>query len=106
MRKIVIFTLLLLVISFSGYAAENWKNYESGRNNIRLEGYKGQPGYIAFEDGNGTTLGYLFMSDAHLVFVSASAWDTSTTKLGSSSLYGQWLNGSATEDGASYSYEP
>lgn len=52
MRKIVIFTLLLVgLLSLNVYAFD-WRQAESGRYNIRLEGYKGQPGYIAFEDSS------------------------------------------------------
>lgn len=104
MRKIFVVTFLLVMFTVAPvYAAENWQNYESGRNNIRLEGYNGQPGYIAFEDGDGNVTGYLWMSDnGQLVFVSASAWDDTTQKLGVDfdglALDVDWSGG--------YTYEP
>jgi len=68
MKKIVLATFLLvafafLIISSNSYSAD-WSRYESGRNNIRLDGYQGQPGYIHFTDGNGNTIGYLYASIA------------------------------------------
>lgn len=73
--------LAFLVVAMLGmscgisYAAEDWTAYESGRDNIRLEGYHGQPGYIRFEDGDGTTLGYIWMdSDRGLVWCTPDAF--------------------------------
>ena len=98
MKKIAIFTLLLLAISFSGYATTDWNEFESGRNNIRLDGYQGQPGYISFTDGDGKVLGYLFASPRDsdgvvtLYFLSPGDIDLNDTKLGSQGGEGQLKN--------------
>lgn len=94
MRKIALIALLVAVaLGMScgiSFAAENWSKYESGRNNIRLDGYHGQPGYIAFYDGDGNLAGYLFASRdpntglVQLIFVSPDAF--STGGLGTQSL--------------------
>jgi len=61
MKKIILIALLLMaLVNYIAYAAEDWTQYESGTNNIRLDGYGGNEGYIAFGDGNGTVLGYLW----------------------------------------------
>lgn len=81
MRKIIVLTLLLvLAVPAVTFAATNWTKYESGTNNVRLDGYQGQPGYIAFGDGNGTIKGYLYYSsDAdELVWVTPDGLDMST----------------------------
>ena len=39
---------------------DDWSRYDTGYGNIRLDGYKSQPGYVAFTDGNGTIIGYLW----------------------------------------------
>lgn len=69
--------MLLLVIMFvfsSTCFAVDWSAYESGRNNIRLQGYQSMPGYIAFGDGTGTVLGYVWMSPTKgLVWCSATS---------------------------------
>lgn len=81
MRKIFVFTLLLMLVSSCAYAAD-WSKYESGRDNIRLDGYQGQPGYIEFTDGDGNTAGYMWISDTRgLVWSSPDAIDLTTTKL-------------------------
>src|SRR3990167_11516479 len=55
MRKIIVLTLLfVVVVPVLVFAATDWSAFESGRDNIRLEGYQGQPGYIQFQDGSGT----------------------------------------------------
>lgn len=85
MRKIIVFTLLLMFLAVPVFAATDWSDFESGRNNVRLDGYDGQPGYIAFTDGSGTVTGYLWMgldsSTEVLRYCSADAIDLTTTKL-------------------------
>ena len=85
MRKIIVFTLLLTFLAVPVFAATDWSDFESGRNNTRLDGYDGQPGYIAFTDGSGNITGYLWMgldgSTAVLRYCSADAIDLTTTKL-------------------------
>ena len=54
MKKIITLTLLMSFMAFPAFAATKWDEFESGRDNIRLEGYQGQPGYIQFQDGSGT----------------------------------------------------
>jgi len=83
--KKIIFTLFLMIavalIASTSFAAD-WSRYESGRNNVRVDGYDSQPGYISFTDGNGTVLGYIWMSpDRGLVWASADGVDLDTTKL-------------------------
>lgn len=80
-KRLIIFTLLFLCVAGVSFAAD-WSQYESGRNNIRLDGYQGQPGYIAFTDGSGNTLGYVFMSTGSgLVWKSAVGLDLRTEQL-------------------------
>ena len=83
--KKLIFTLLAIAvtaITVSPALAVDWSQYESGRDNIRLDGYQGQPGYIAFTDGNGTVLGYLWMDvDGRMRYCTKAAVDLTTTKL-------------------------
>lgn len=81
-KKVFVITLLFMLIVSIGYAAD-WSKYESGRNNIRLEGYQGQPGYIAFYDSDGSVAGYLWWSKNRdrLVVCTDSAIDLTTTKL-------------------------
>jgi len=65
MKKIFVFILLLVMgvcLSSTAVMAADWSAYESGRNNISLIGYRGQPGYIAFGDGDGGILGLVWMS--------------------------------------------
>lgn len=82
MKKTLIFTFLMSMLVFNTVFAADWSDYESGRNNIRLDGYDGQPGYIKFTDGNGTVRGYLWMSaDNTLVYCSRMAINQKTTKL-------------------------
>src|SRR3990167_4164240 len=86
MRKIIVLTLLfVVVVPVLVFAATDWSKFESGRDNIRLEGYQGQPGYIAFQNGSGTTTGYLWMgydgSTPVLRYCSADAIDLTTTQL-------------------------
>lgn len=88
MRKIIVLALLMVFVMPPVVFAVDWSQYESGRDNIRLDGYQGQPGYIAFTDGSGTVTGYLWMgSDSGatvLRFCSADAIDLTTTKLSDS----------------------
>lgn len=84
MKKIILIALLLMaLVNYIAYATEDWTQYESGKNNIRLDGYGGQNGYIAFGDGNGTTLGYLWWDATYgLVYASKGAQSLSSgTKL-------------------------
>jgi len=85
MRKIIVLTLLIMFVCTSVFAATDWSKFVSGRNNIRLDGYDGQPGYIAFTDGSGTVTGYLWMGLDGAVpvlrYCSADAIDLTTTKL-------------------------
>lgn len=78
-RKIVIFSLcLILLIGFSfcisnSYSAD-WSQYESGRNNVYVEGYDGQPGYVGFGDGSGTQGAIIWFDPARgMVFACYSA---------------------------------
>ncbi len=81
MKKIIAL-LVLMALCVTPVMAADWSKYESGRNNIRLDGYDSQPGYIEFTDGNGTTLGYIWMSaGGYLVFKIAANVDLTTTKL-------------------------
>ena len=63
MKKIVVL-LLIGTFCFAGlaYGAANWSKYESGTNNVRVDGYQGQPGYIAFTDGDGNIKGYIYFN--------------------------------------------
>lgn len=100
MGKIIVFALLLAMVLLpaSVYAAD-WSEYESGRNNIRLDGYKSMPGYIVFYDGDGNIQGYIWMSpDRGLLWCSPGAIDLTTTKL--SDALGVRVSGSYT--GAPY----
>lgn len=85
MKKYIVIALFLGLAVFalaSQSYATDWSQYESGRDNIRLDGYDSQPGYIAFTNGNGTTYGYLYCSsDYKLYFASTGAITLSTTKL-------------------------
>jgi hypothetical protein len=74
--------LASLYLANIGVAAD-WSQYESGRDNIRLDGYQGQPGYIAFCDGDGSLRGYLWWSDYHdrLVYASDGLIDLTTGQL-------------------------
>ena len=90
MKRIVTITVVLMVaavsVLFLAYAAENWRNYESNRNNIQLDGYLSQPGYIAFTDGNGTVIGYLYActdEDANGILYWAPGAISDTTQVGS-----------------------
>jgi hypothetical protein len=60
MKSLIALSLLIMFIISPVLAAEDWSQYESGRDNIRLDGYHSQPGYISFADGNGVVRGYLF----------------------------------------------
>ena len=84
MKKLIMLLLALMFVFTSTCFAADWSKYESGRNNIRLSGYQSQPGYIAFEDGDGTVLGYMWMSTGKgLVWCSATSGTSYT--LGSNS---------------------
>ena len=81
MRKIFVFTLLLMMITSSAYAVD-WSKYESGSDTIRLEGYQGLTGYIEFQDGNGNINGYVWVDSSNrLKICSPGALDLTTTKL-------------------------
>lgn len=76
--------LIAVVVIFSGvcFAATDWSQFETGTSNPRLDGYQGQPGYIAFTNGSGTVLGYIWMNaDGQPVFCTKAAIDLTTTKL-------------------------
>ncbi len=62
MKMLIVLTLLLM-LAMPVFAATDWDEFESGRNNIKLEGYQGQPGYIEFQDGDGNILGYLYWNE-------------------------------------------
>jgi O-antigen ligase len=82
-----IFALLLVLgVCFAAVPAMavDWSQYESGRNNIRLEGYQTQPGYAAFYDENEALVGYLYAhSDGNLYWTIATYTDLTSEKLGS-----------------------
>lgn len=81
MKKIIALLLIAVSIATTAFAAD-WSQYESGRNNIRLDGYDSQPGYIKFTDGNGTTVGYVWLDrNRGLVWCSPEALTHTTTKL-------------------------
>ena len=84
MKCIVLAILLGLLLVPTTIAATDWDEFESGRDNVRLDGYQGQPGYMAFTDGSGNTEGYIYWNDVadELYVVTASAFDT-TVALGS-----------------------
>ena len=75
MKKFLFALFSALIIFFIPGKAEavDWSQYESIRGNIRLEGYQSMPGYIAFGDGDGNILGYVWMSPGKgLVWCSAT----------------------------------
>src|SRR3990167_3826844 len=83
-----IFSLLggciLVFGSVSLARAADWSKYDTGHANIRVDGYAGQPGYVAFKNGLGTITGYLFMSEnSKLYFVTSTDLNLTTTQLGS-----------------------
>jgi len=82
MKKIVVL-LLIGTFCFCGVAfGADWSKYESGTNNVRVDGYQSQPGYIAFGDGNGAVLGYMWMdANGQVVYCTKAAIDLTTTKL-------------------------
>lgn len=84
MKKLILVLLISTLLALNAYAVD-WSQYESGRNNINLQGYKTQPGYIEFQDGSGNITGYLWMgydgSIPVLRYCSADAIDLTTTKL-------------------------
>ena len=85
MTKKLVILLLLLMMIFVGsnvYSATDWSQFESNRNNIGLDGFDGQPGYIKFTDGDGTTIGYLYASSNSLYWATVGDISLSTTKLG------------------------
>ncbi len=76
MRKFrIVLLAIFLMASMPGYSfAVDWSQYESIRDNVRLEGYQGMPGYMAFGDGDGNILGYVWMSPGKgLVWCSATS---------------------------------
>ena len=88
MKKMIILVLLVFVVAVvSIFAAEDWSQYESGRDNIRLDGYNSQPGYIAFADGAGTVRGYMFTStDYNLYYVTTGKITLKDTRLNSAAV--------------------
>lgn len=89
MKKIIIFTLLVMFVIASSAYAVDWSKYESGRNNIRLEGYNGQTGYIEFQDGDGNINGYLWIDSQGVLRIGTpSVLDFTTTKLDEDSTLG------------------
>jgi len=93
MKRMFISVLLMVVLVLcfgSNVLALDWSVYSSNRNNIRLDGYDSQPGYIAFTGGDGVTRGYLFMNEEgrlHILPLVSSgeettgAFDLTTTKI-------------------------
>ena len=92
MRKVIVAffaVVFFAVLCVSLYAAESvggrgqWSKYESGTNNVRVDGYQGQPGYISFVDDNGDVEGYLFWNALEdcLAVSTDEAIDLSTAKL-------------------------
>lgn len=81
-KRFLVFTLLVVFLAAPMLHAADWSDYESGRNNINLQGYQGQTGYIRFEDGNGNTTGYFWIgADGLPRYCSKDAIDLTTTKL-------------------------
>ena len=69
MKRSFLFITILVIGLFSltlfdAYGFD-WRQAESGRYNITLEGYKGQPGYVSFQD-SGSHQGVLFAHDKRL----------------------------------------
>ena len=82
MMKKFVFALLIGLVSIANLYAADWSQYESGRNNIRLDGYQAQPGYIKFTNGDGATVGYVWLDrNRGLVWCSPEALTHTTTKL-------------------------
>ncbi len=82
MKKILVFTLLIVLVFASTAYTADWSKYESGRDAIRLDGYKGQTGYIEFQDGNNNINGYVWVdSSSRLMICSPSQIDLTTTQL-------------------------
>jgi len=86
-RKFVISILLIAAFGVflwicSSSTAEDWSQYVSGRNNIRLDGYDGQVGYIAFTDGAGTVQGYLWAEGGQLMYITRGSVDLTAARLG------------------------
>jgi len=71
--KLVLLAFLMVMSFGSASFAVDWSQYESIRDNVRLEGYQSMPGYMAFGDGDGNILGYVWMSPGKgLVWCSAT----------------------------------
>lgn len=64
MKKLAFTLLIAISICFISNKAEavDWSQYESIRNNVRVEGYQDMPGYMAFGDGAGNVLAIVWMS--------------------------------------------
>lgn len=86
------FAVLAVVLAFftkASYTAESvngrgqWSKYESGTNNVRLDGYQNQHGYIAFTDGNGNIEGYMYWDTGGncVAYVTDEGIDLSTTQI-------------------------
>lgn len=77
MRKYSVVTLSIMIALFisslvlSNANAFDWRQAESGRYNIKLEGYQGQPGYVSFQD-SGAHQGLLFAHDNKLYWYTGS----------------------------------
>jgi len=78
MRKIIVFTLLLMFMAVPVIAGTDWEKFESGGGAaLRLTGYQGQPAYIEFQDGSDNISCYLYYNEiADLVYIiTPDEWD-------------------------------
>lgn len=96
MKKLFILSLLAMFVFVVPAYAADWSVYESGRNNIRLDGYDSQPGYIAFTGGDNVIRAYLFVDDYGRLRIiprvsdgseSTGAHDLTTTKITNTAGY-------------------
>ena len=64
MKKLVFALLVIFVFCLSPVIADaaDWSQFESIRNNVRVEGYQSMPGYMAFGDGDGNVYAIMWMS--------------------------------------------
>ena len=66
MRKMIVIAFLVGCIGFIGVSLSEAALYnqdETGLYNVEAQGNFGSPGYFKFMDGNGTALGYLWMTE-------------------------------------------
>jgi len=61
MKRLVFALLIVCFLPLTAQAAD-WSQFESIRNNVRVEGYHSMPGYIAFGDGDGSVYAIMWMS--------------------------------------------